>query len=277
VLTIVTGLGSALTYAFSDTLTQNAARRAGATRVVAWVLVTGLVLIVPAALFADGLPAGGAQWRAAGIAALAGLLYVAGYRTLLTALRRGDLSLVAALSSLSGAFTTVIALLRGERITALLGAGLVLAIGGGLMASLRGRARTAAGAGFAVFAGLVFALILLCYQLADALPPLSIAALSRVTATLVFIPVVLITGRPTLEPRLLRIVLPAAVLEVVGLTLSATSVWLGPLAVSGVMQAQFATFAVIIGLVFLGERPRPHQIAGIVMTIAGVTLLSTLT
>jgi drug/metabolite transporter (DMT)-like permease len=276
-LTIITGLCSALTYACSDTLTQNASRRVGVTRVLVWVLVTGLVLIVPVALLADGLPAGGAQWRAAGIASLTGLLYLVGYRSLLAALRRGDLSLIAALSSLSGAFTAVIALLRGERVTVMLGAGLILAIAGGLMASIQGRARTAAGAGLAVFTGLVFAVILLCYQLADALAPLSIAAFSRLTATVIFVPVAVIAGTPALDPRLRRIVLPAAVLEVVGLSLSATSVWLGPLAVSGVMQSQFATFAVIIGVVFLGERPRPHQIAGIVLTIAGVTVLSAAT
>ncbi len=275
-LTILTGLGSAVTYACSDTLGQNASRRVGATRVLAWVLAAGLVLIVPAALLADGLPAGDAQWRAAGIAALTGVLYVVGYRSLLEALRRGDLSLIAALSSLSGAFTAVIAVLYGERITPLLGAGLALAVVGGLLASIQGRTRTAAGAALAVLAGLIFAVILFCYQQADALPPLSIAACSRITACVIFVPIALLAGGVGLDPRARRVVLTAALLDIVGLTLSVTSVWLGPLAISGVTQSQFATFAVIIGLVFLRERPRPHQIAGIALTIVGVTMLSLL-
>lgn len=49
----------------------------------------------------------------------------------------------------------------------------------------------------------------------------------------------------------------------------------GPLAVAGVTIAQYATAAVILGLVFLKERPRRHQMAGVVCTVAAVTILST--
>jgi len=41
-----------------------------------------------------------------------------------------------------------------------------------------------------------------------------------------------------------------------------------------VTTTQIGTFAVILGFVVLRERPRPNQWAGIVCTMAGVTLLA---
>lgn len=275
-LTILTGLSSALAYASSDTLSQRASRAADVTRVVAWVLLLGLALILPLALIVEGVPSGGAQWRAAGLAALSGIAYLAGYRSLLEGLRRGDLSLVAALSSLSGAFTAVIALLRGEHMSAMVGLGLALAVSGGLLAAFQGRAKTAAGAGWAVLSGLCYMGVLLCYDYSTALGPLSIAAASRLTAVLIAVPVALACGGMAMERRLFRLVVPSGVLEALGLVLAVISVAIGPLAVSGVMQAQFATFGALIGFAFLGERLARHQILGIVLTISGVTILAAL-
>jgi len=41
-----------------------------------------------------------------------------------------------------------------------------------------------------------------------------------------------------------------------------------------VTTTQFGTFAVVLGFVLLHERPRPNQWAGIVCTIAGVSLIA---
>ena len=66
-------------------LSQRVTRASRALAQVGWVLVTGTVIIVPVALLVDGLPSGGAQWRAAGIAAVAGVTYVAAFACLLRA------------------------------------------------------------------------------------------------------------------------------------------------------------------------------------------------
>jgi drug/metabolite transporter (DMT)-like permease len=76
-----------------------------------------------------------------------------------------------------------------------------------------------------------------------------------------------------LPPRLLGFAVVAGVFEIVGLVLIAASIVSGPLAVAGVMASQFATFATVLGVVLLGERPRWWQLVGVALTIAGVSIL----
>ena len=63
-------------------------------------------------------------------------------------------------------------------------------------------------------------------------------------------------------------------LELSGLSLLTITFALGPATVAGVTTTQFGTFAVILGFVVLGERPKPNQWAGIACTIVGVSLLA---
>jgi probable blue pigment (indigoidine) exporter len=114
VLTILVGLSSALSYATSDLLSQRVTRAARALTQVAWVLITGALIIVPIALLVDGLPSGGAQWRAAGAAALAGVAYFGAFLCLLRGLRRGDLGLISALNALQGAYAAAVFVLLGS-------------------------------------------------------------------------------------------------------------------------------------------------------------------
>ena len=113
-LTILVGLSSALSYATSDLLSQRVTRAARALTQVAWVLITGALIIVPIALLVDGLPSGGAQWRAAGAAALAGVAYFGAFLCLLRGLRRGDLGLISALNALQGAYAAAVFVLLGS-------------------------------------------------------------------------------------------------------------------------------------------------------------------
>jgi drug/metabolite transporter (DMT)-like permease len=275
VLTVFLGLASSLSYAISDMLSQRASRAADVMRIVFWVLVIGVVLVVPVALIAHGLPRGHEQWHAAGLAALAGVGYVGAYFALLVGLRRGDLSLVAALSATQGAFVALWAMLTGEHLTALVGAGLALAIVGGTLSAIEGRAKTTAGAGWALLSAALFAVVVVLYDHAGALPSLSVAAVSRTMSFLAIIPIVLLIGGGVSIARpLRRTVAGAGALEILGLVFVTASVSVGPLAIAGVMISQFATFAVLLGIVFLRERPRPHQLFGVACTIAAVSMLA---
>jgi drug/metabolite transporter (DMT)-like permease len=86
----------------------------------------------------------------------------------------------------------------------------------------------------------------------------------------------LLAGSLAVPQGLRRVALGAGVLELCGLLLLTVSLSLGPLTVAGVAATQFGTFAVILGFVFLGERPRRHQWFGIACTLAGVTALAAL-
>ena len=287
-LTVVLGLTSSLSYALSDMVSQHVSRGIGVVRVVFWVLATGVVLIVPALFIVEGAGWHGEGWRGVGFAALAGVLYIGAYSCLLAGFKRGDLSLVAALSSSQGAFAAVFAVLGGERMGLLMAVGLVLAIAGGVLAAVQGRAKSAAGAGWALASGLLFALVMVAYDHADELTWLATAAISRAVSFALFVPIVAVVlvwerraaapaRRPPrgllLPPRLLGFAVVAGVFEIVGLVLIAASIVSGPLAVAGVMASQFATFATVLGVVLLGERPRWWQLVGVALTIAGVSIL----
>jgi drug/metabolite transporter (DMT)-like permease len=273
-LTVLSGLGSALSYALSDMLAQRVSRREGIVCVMLWILVTGLAIVLPIALIVDGIPHGSGQWRAVAVSAAAGVMYLGSYSSLLMGLRRGDLSLVAALSSLQGLFAAIFAIIGGEQVTGLLVLGLALGVIGGALAAVQGRAKTAAGAGWALLSGLCFSLVLVLFDRAGDVSWLTQAAVSRLTMVVFFLPVALVLGQVVLPLKARPIAVGSGALEVTGLALVTVSVQLGPLSVAGVASSQFATFAVLLGLLFLKERPRRHQLVGVACTLAAVTVLA---
>jgi drug/metabolite transporter (DMT)-like permease len=76
-------------------------------------------------------------------------------------------------------------------------------------------------------------------------------------------------------PRQLRpVAFGAGLLEAGGLLASAEALALGPVSVAAVLLAQFATFAVILGILVLRERPAQIQITGVVLALIAVSLLA---
>jgi len=276
-LTIITGLSSALSYATSDLFSQRVTRQTRALTQLTWVLITGVVIIVPVALLVEDLPSGAAQWRAAGTAALAGAAYFAAFFCLLRGLHVGDLGLISAINALQGAFVVGAFILLGQPVTVLLGVALAVCVVGGALTSFEGRAQTAKGAFWAFASGISFACVMVLYGYSGEISWLSQAAISRTVSLAIGLPLALLTGSLAV-PRSHRVTaVGAGVLELCGLLLVTISLSLGPLTVAGVTTTQFGTFAVILGFVFLHERPRPHQWLGIVCTLAGVSLLAALT
>jgi len=271
-LTVLAGLLSSLSYASSDMFSQRVTRETRALTQMVWVLATGAVVILPVALLVDGLPDAG-EWRGAGLAALAGLLYFAALFCLLRGLQIGDLGLVSALTSLQGGYAAVVVILLGVPITPLLGVALVLSAGGAVLTSFEGRARSTRGAGWALAAGAVFAAVMLCYAYGD-IGWLSQTAISRTVSLTITLPVALLTGGFAV-PRAMRLrAVGAGLFELCGVLLLTIAFALGPPTVASVTTTQFGTFAVILGFALLHERPRPNQWVGIVCTVAGVSLLA---
>jgi len=237
-----------------------------------WVLVTGVVVVLPIALLVDGLPGAG-EWRGAGLAALAGALYFGALFCLLHGLQIGDLGLVSALTSLQGAYVAVVVILLGVTVTPLLAAALVLSAGGAVLTSFEGRAKSTRGAPWALAAGALFAGVMLCYAYGD-IGWLSQSAISRTVSLAITLPVALLSGGLAV-PKPMRVrAVGAGLLELGGVMLLTIAFALGPPTVAGVTTTQFGTFAVILGFVLLHERPKPNQWAGIVCTIVGVSLLA---
>ena len=271
-LTLLSGLLASLSYAGSDMFSQRVTRSTRPLTQMLWVLVTGVVVILPVALLVDGLPATG-EWQGAGLAALAGALYFGALFCLLHGLQVGDLGLVSALTSLQGAYVAVVVLVLGAPITPLLGVALVLCAGGAVLTSFEGRARSTRGAPWALVAGALFAGVMLCYAYGE-IDWLSQAAISRTVSLVITLPVALLTGSVAV-PWALRVrAVGAGLLELSGVLLLTIAFALGPPTVAGVTTTQFGTFAVILGFALLHERPKPNQWVGIVCTIAGVSLIA---
>ena len=271
-LTILTGLLTSLSFATGDMLSQNVTRKTRALTQLLWVFATGVIVIVPVALVVEGLPEAG-EWRGAGLAALAGVLNALALFCLFQGLRVGDLGLVSALVSLQGAYAALAVILLGAPVTPLLALALVLCASGAVLTSFEGRARTTKGAPWAIAAGVLASVVMLCYAYGE-IDWLSQTAISRSVALLVTLPVALLSGSVAV-PRPLRVrAVGAGLLELSGVTLLTVAYALGPATVASVTTTQFGTFAVILGFVLLRERPRPNQWAGVVTTIAGVSLLA---
>lgn len=272
VLTILSGLLSALSYASSDMFSQRVTRETRALTQMVWVLATGVIIILPVALILRGVPDEG-EWTGAALAALAGVLYFGALFCLLRGLNVGDLGLISALVSLQGAYLAVAVILLGEPVTPLLGVALALCVVGAVLTSFEGRAGSTRGAPWALAAGILFTGVMLCYAYGD-IDWLSQTAISRTVSLLIGLPVALLTGSVAV-PRALRVrSVGAGLLELSGLVLLTITFALGPATVAGVTTTQFGTFAVILGFVVLRERPKPNQWAGIACTIAGVSLLA---
>ena len=271
-LTSLSGLLASLSYASSDLLSPRVTRETRPLTQMVWVLATGVIIILPVAVLVDGLPGAG-EWRGAGLAALAGALYFGALFCLLHGLQVGDLGLVSALTSLQGAYVAVAVIVLGVPVTLPVAAALVLCVGGAVLTSFEGRARSTRGAPWALAAGVLFAGVMLCYAYGD-IGWLSQSAISRSVSLLITLPIALLTGGVAVPAAMRVRAVSAGLLELSGVMLLTIAFALGPPTVAGVTTTQFGTFAVILGFVLLHERPKPNQWVGIVCTIAGVTLLA---
>jgi drug/metabolite transporter (DMT)-like permease len=272
VLTVLTGLLSSLSYATSDMFSQRVTRETRALTQMVWVMATGTAVSLPVALLVRGVPHGG-EWSGAGLSALAGVLYVFALFCLYRGLNVGDLGLISALISLMGAYVAVVVIVLGAPVTLLLVVALVMCVCGGVLASFEGRAGTTRGAAWGLAGGLLFAALALCFNYAD-IDWLSQVAISRTVSLVAVLPVALLSGSISVPRRLRPVAAGAGLLELAGLALFTITFALGPATVAGVTTTQIGTCAVILGFVVLRERPKPNQWAGIVCTLAGVSLLA---
>lgn len=272
-LTILAGLCSAFSYATSDLLSQNVARRTRPLTQVVWIFAVGTLVSVPVALIVDGVPVG-AEWRGAAFSAVAGALYFLDLYCLLRGLHAGDLGLISALNALNGAYVVVVAILMGEPVTPVLGTALALCVVGGVLTSMEGRATTTKGAFWGLASGGFLACTVLAFSAADSISPVSQTAIARTVSLVIALALALASGGVAMPRGLRGRASVAALLELAGLALLTLAFFLGPLAVAGVTSAQLGTFAVILGFTILHERPRRHQWIGIACTLSGVSLLA---
>ncbi len=274
-MTVVLGLTAALLWAITDLAAQRVTRGVGALAAGFWVLLAGCPPALVLALLFDGVPTStafhGLVW-----ACLAGVVDGIAVLLLMRALGHGDLAIVGPLTALEGAFASLgsIAFL-GEHLGGIGVVALLAAAGGGALAAASSPRVRSPGAAPAVLAALLFGVVLLLLSRATGVGGMTVVAVTRCVSTLTLTPIA-VAGHATRLPgrRFLLLVTATAALDVVGFGLYVAAVHHGPFTLAAIASTQFATFSAILGILFLHERPRPHQLVGIALTVVGVNLLS---
>src|SRR6476659_8356925 len=109
---ILGGLGAAVSWAITSLAAARASRLVGSYSTLAWVMLTGFIVVAPVAL-AQGKPEGLGR-TSIGWLVVAGLANVGGRLLIYTGFRMWGVGVVAPTSSAEGAVAAVIAVVAGE-------------------------------------------------------------------------------------------------------------------------------------------------------------------
>jgi drug/metabolite transporter (DMT)-like permease len=285
-IAVLGGLAAAGCFSVSALLGQRASRAIGEIAAFAWMALWGLLLCAAPAIV------GVLCTRVSAVAlvqlAVAGALNVVGLVMMFAALRRGRVSMIAPITSSEGAIAALVAAIGGAAlgvaVWVALGAVLtgVAVVAWGAAAGSGDHAGEGGGAGgsslpaiaLACLAAAAFGTELYLQGHAGAHVPLglAIAPASAMGAALVTGPAAAI-GRLGSPRGAVAATLGLGMVEVlgfVGYIIGARH----SVPVTAMCSSQYATIAVIVGVVFLHERPTRLQYLGYGLIIAGVAAVS---
>jgi drug/metabolite transporter (DMT)-like permease len=277
-IAILGGLGAAVSWAITSLAAARASRLIGAPATLAWVMLTGLLVVGPAVL-AEGKPsqldAGAAGWLA-----IAGGGNVAGLLLVYSGMRIGKVGVVAPISSSEGAVAALIAVAAGERLGAGTGVALAVIAAGVVMAA---RAPAVAeetkrddprAVLFALAAAGAFGASLYATGRASIDLPIVWAVLPpRVFGVvLVTVPLALL-GRLLITRAALPYVIGSGLAEVTGFISYSLGARHG-IAITAVLASQFAALAAIAAAFLFGERLGRTGVVGVIVIAAGVAAVS---
>jgi drug/metabolite transporter (DMT)-like permease len=271
------GLGAAVFWAITMLTATRASRLIGSPSSLAWVMLTGFVVVAPVAL-AEGKPAA-LDGGALGWLALAGFGNVAGLLCIYSGLRRGSVGVVAPISSTEGAVAALIAVAVGEH----LGIGTALALAAivaGVVVTARAPTPDAdvdpRAALFGLGGAAAFGASLYATGRASLDLPIAWAVLPPRLLGVAFVTIPLLAlGRLRLTREALPFVVASGLAEVAGFVLYAIGARHG-IAIAAVLASQFAALAVLGAAVLFKERLGRMGIAGVVVIAAGVAIVSAL-
>jgi drug/metabolite transporter (DMT)-like permease len=270
---VVFGLLCALSWGSSSIFGARASRAHGALATTFWVQIVGLALIAPFAL-AGGIPdAPRGDWQLAG---LAGIAYLGGSACWTFAVRLGAVGIVTMLVATDGAIAATTSALLGEQIGLPVAAALAIVVAGVLLATRPGEhARVTK---VAVLLGLLgaisFATVFVAGGRASGLELPWVLLVTRTVATVLLLPVA-VQQRSGVPRKAFRDVALMAGTDTAGYTFYLFGAERS-VAIAAVIGAQYALITVVIASVTFHERLTRTQIAGVVLTLAGVATVAAL-
>jgi drug/metabolite transporter (DMT)-like permease len=286
---ILGGFAAACSWAIATLASSRSSRMIGPWSVLGWVMTVGLVVaIVPAFLVP---PADLDVPTAAGLLAV-GLCQNIGLLLAYYALQVGRVSIVAPITATEGALAAALAVILGEPLAVSTAIVLGLIALGVVMAAVershddqvadptrtaRDLANPRRAIVLAIAAAAVFSVgLVLSGRLGSAgVPPLWVIVASRsVGVLLIALPLVLRRQFRLTRPAV-PLVLLAGVLEAVGSGIYVVAAS-ADIAVAAVLSSQFAAIVAVGGFLLFGERLQRVQVAGVVLIVVGITILSAL-
>lgn len=279
-IAILGGLGAATAWAITTLTAARASPLIGPPATLAWVMLTGLVIVGPVALVEgkpEALDGGALTWLVlAGVGNIAGLLLV------YTGLRIGKVGVVAPISSSEGAVAAIVAVVAGEHMG--IGTGIALGvIAFGIVLAARASAALPdderddpRAVLFALGAAGAFGLGLYATGRASVDLPIAWAVLPpRVLGVALVTLPLLVAGRLRLTRAAAPYVVVGGVAEVAGFVSYAVGARHG-IAISAVLASQFAAIAALAAAILFRERLSRAGVLGVVVIAAGVAAVSAL-
>ena len=273
-ITVVLGVLCALAWGLPEVQLARAARNLGIVPTVIGSIVIGLVVTSPIIFFSGGLPH--ITGKGAVLIIGMGILTLAGYLVGFSAFQKGKLTIVAPTIACEGAVAALFAILLGETMDTRVLLLLPVAVIGVVLAAMgTSEEGQSSGALRAAFAALIWGGILtMAAPVADEVGVIWGFVLVRVVALLLALPIGIKMGVTANARFDWKNVAAWGIGDSIASLLYVAAADRGPVAVAGVLAAQFATVGVIVGMVFMKERLRLRQWVGIVTVIAAVTAIA---
>ncbi len=277
-MTIAIALAASVTWGTSDFIAGLLSARLPARTVVTCSQIVALV-VISAVVLVVGLPLPpGAWWLWGG---LGGLAEGFGLLALYTGLARGRMGVVTPIAGLGVLVPVTVGLVRGDAVTLLLAAGVVLAIVGGVLASgpevTAGRSEGGNPRSilYAVAAALGLGTTMVCVDLGSQFSGMHTLWAMRVVSVTVFVVLGLVL---TTQWRLSRSVVPGLLL--VGIAdLSATALFAvattrGQISIASVLASLYPVTTILLAWLVAKEHLRPVQVLGVIAALAGIALIA---
>jgi drug/metabolite transporter (DMT)-like permease len=271
---LLLALGASLAWGVADFVGPLISRTLGTLRVLFWAQIGGVAAIAIAVAIRGEGPGG---WKvlfaiAAAVGGTAGLY--AYYR----GMQLGAMSVIAPIAGASAVIPVIFGIATGESPTAGQIAGIVCALVGVALASIEhheGSRRVAAGAGLALLAAAGFGFYFPWMHEAGKVDFWWASLIFRTSALLLVVAAVS-ARKPDLRLRRrdLAIVVAVGIGDTLGNALFAASSSHGLVSLTSVLASLYPIVTVLLAAVVLHEQIARTQKAGIILTLAGVVLIS---
>lgn len=290
---ILLGLLSAVCWGTADFIARFSAHRIGAYRTLFFMQSLGFILLtIYLPLTGHSFHASTAGWRPWALAAVAGIGNALASLALYYSFQVGILTVVAPISSSYPALTVVLALLSGERLHALRGAGMAVTLLGVILAAMSFasgpsssssahhdlHAHTARGVGWAICAAIGFGLLF--WFLGFHVLPFMDSTLSVWVIRISAFSTLALAAAPARQSLALPrgsvwwLVTAVAIMDTAGFALNNLGLKTGHVSVVSVLVSLYGAVTVLLSWIFLREKLAPSQWVGVFVIFTGIVLIS---